>query len=243
MNVSDPPEGVAVLEIDGVVRNYGGLRPLRIRQLVVGAAERVALLGFDQVAAEMFVNLVTGQSLPDTGEIRLFGRATREISDSRDWLHFVDQFGIVSQRAVVLEPLTVGQNLAMPFTLSVEPLADEIREKAASLAREIGLNADAFSVTAGSLDAAAKMRLRLGRALALGPSMLLLEHASAGLSPADAAALGSDIAAIAGARGIAAVALTVDEPFARSFAHRVLRWDAASGRLSSRGGWFGRRFG
>jgi hypothetical protein len=61
---------------------------------------------------------------------------------------------------------------------------------------------------------------------------------SAGLPPDDARVLGADIRAIASRRGAALVAITSDESFARAVAGRVLRWDAATGRLTERRGWF-----
>ena len=128
-----------VLEINGVSKNFGGLRPLRLQQLAVAPAEQVAIVGFDQPSAEVFVNLVTGASVPDAGSVSLFGRPTTAITDSADWLAVVDRFGIVSARAVLLEQLTVVQNLAMPFTLEIEPPADDIRERAERLAVEVGL--------------------------------------------------------------------------------------------------------
>ena len=224
-------------------KQYGGLRPLRIAALDIAEGERVALLGFDRPAAEMFVNLVTGQSLPDAGQVAVFGHPTHTITDSAAWLQLVDRFGIVSERAVLLDTLTAVQNLAMPFTLSIEPIPDDVRGKAEAIAQEIGLDPALWNQPIGGFDAAAKMRLRVGRALALGPSVLLLEHASAGLPAPDAAALARDVATIAGHRRVAIAALTVDEPFARAVASRVLRWDAASGRLTERHGWFGGRLG
>jgi hypothetical protein len=68
-------------------------------------------VGLDQVAAEVFTNLVTGAILPETGDIRVFGRPTSAIADSDDWLATVDRFGIVSERAVLLDQLSVLQNL------------------------------------------------------------------------------------------------------------------------------------
>ena len=70
MNTSPP-----VVEIAAVTKSYGGLRPLRIRALAVAPGERVAIAGIDAAGAEVMVNLVTGASLPDEGEIRVFGRA------------------------------------------------------------------------------------------------------------------------------------------------------------------------
>jgi predicted ABC-type transport system involved in lysophospholipase L1 biosynthesis ATPase subunit len=232
-----------VLELAGVSKDYRGLRPLRIHELVVRAGERVALVGLDRISAEVLVNLLTGATLPDAGRIALFGRATAEITDSADWFSFVDRFGIVSERAVLLEQLTVLQNLAMPFTLQIEPMADAERARAEALAQEVGLSEAVWNKAVAALDQPAKTRIRFGRALALDPAVLLLEQVSAGMPAEDASALALDVAASAGRRGAALVAATVDEPFAKAVASRVLRWDAASGRLSERRGWLGGRLG
>jgi ABC-type lipoprotein export system ATPase subunit len=114
----------------------------------VQAGEHIAIIGLDQVTAEVFVNLVTGATLPDRGEVRLFGRPTSAIADSADWLAVVDRFGIVSPRAVLLDSLTVVQNLAMPFTLD-EPPAEDIRRRAVALAERGGWTPPARPPAAG----------------------------------------------------------------------------------------------
>ena len=151
----------AVLELSGVVKDYRGLRPLRIAALRVASGEHVALVGVDLVAAEVFINLATGATLPDAGEVRVFGRPTAAIDDSADWLATVDRFGIVSERAVLLDQLTVIQNLAMPFTLEIEPPPDEARHRAVALAREVGLLESVWERPIAALDAAARVRHRL----------------------------------------------------------------------------------
>jgi ABC-type polar amino acid transport system ATPase subunit len=234
----------AVLEIGGISKDYHALRPLRLQQLTVAPGEHVAILGFDRLSAEVFVNLVTGVTLPDAGTINLFGRATTSISDSAEWLALVDRFGIVSERAVLLEQLSVLQNLAMPFTLEIEPPSDEVRQRAEALAGEVGLDRSTWNAAVATVDAAAKTRIRVARALALEPAMLLLEHPSADLDPDSAHALGADVRAIAARRRTAIVALTADETFARAVASRVLTLQPATGRLVESGaGWFRRLLG
>ena len=95
------------------------------------------------------------------------------------------------------------------------------------------------------LDVASRARIRLARALALDPGVLLLEHASAGLEREATTAFGAAVRAIAADRGIALVAVTADETFASAVAARVLTWEPATGRLTDRRrrGWFGRRLG
>lgn len=229
-----------VLEFAGASKAYGGLRPLRIAELRVAAGDRVALLGFDQPTAEVFVNLATGATLPDAGEVSIFGLPTRAIEDSADWLATVDRFGIVSERAVLLDALTVIQNLAMPFTLEIEPPPDAIRARAEALAREVGLDQAAWTRPVAELGPAGWLRVRFGRAIALDPAILLLEHASARLAPEQVAALGAQLRGVAAARGVALVALTADESFAKAVAERVFTLEPATGRLKAqRRGWFG----
>jgi ABC-type transporter Mla maintaining outer membrane lipid asymmetry ATPase subunit MlaF len=233
------------LELADVTKDYRGLRPLRLQRLVVAAGESVAILGMDGVMAEVFVNLVTGATVPDRGEVKAFGRPTTSVSDSAEWLALVDRFGIVSERAVLLDALDVIQNLAMPFTLEIEPVSGEIRDRASSLAREVGLAERSWPGAVGALDPVDRLRVRLARALALDPAALLLEHASAGVSSVSVVELGADIRRVAARRGAAVIALTADAGFAAAVASRVLHLDPGSGRLEEprRRRWFGGRVG
>jgi ABC-type transporter Mla maintaining outer membrane lipid asymmetry ATPase subunit MlaF len=232
-------EAFALLEMTDVSKDYHGLRPLRIARLSVAPGEQVSLVGFDQSTAEIFVNLVTGASLPDRGSIRLFGRHTSDIKDSDDWLTVVDRFGIVSRRSVLLDAMTVVQNLAMPFTLDIEPPAPDVRDRAEALAREVGIAGDAINRPIVELDPLTVFAVRLGRALALNPSVLLFEHPTAEVAPADIGVLAARCRTVAARRNIAAVVLTADREFAAAAASRVLTLDPASGRLSGEG-WFSR---
>jgi ABC-type transporter Mla maintaining outer membrane lipid asymmetry ATPase subunit MlaF len=228
-----------VLELSDVSKDYRGLRPLRIASFRVAAGERVAILGLDETAAEVFVNLVTGASLPDRGEVRLFGRSTAAIADSADWLSVVDRFGIVSSRAVLLDTLTVAQNLAMPFTLDVDPLAPDVRERTEALAEEVGLPDATRDRPVGELDAGGRFRVRLGRALALDPAIVVIEHPTAELSGQDVAAVAARCRDVALARKTATITLTADRDFGERVANRVLALQPATGRLSG-AGWLSR---
>ena len=126
--------GAPVLLMTGVSKTYNALRPLRIASLVV-AGERVSLGGVDAGAGELLINLVTGASVPDKGDIRIFGRLTTDIANGEEWLTLLERFGIVSPRAVMLEGSTLLQNLAMPFTLEIDPVPAEVVAKVQALAR------------------------------------------------------------------------------------------------------------
>ncbi len=223
-----------VLEVSGLVKGYHGLRPLRVQSLAIEPGEAVAILGLDAPAAEMLINLLTGAMLPDAGEVRVFGQSTASIADSAEWLGVVDRFGLVSARAVLLEPLSVVQNLAMPFSLDIEPPSTALRERALAVAVEVGLAERTWDHPVASLDAEAKLRVRLGRAVALEPAILVLEHPSDGLDRSRVAEVGRDVKAIARGRRASALTLTADAQFATHVASRVLTLEPATGRLIPR---------
>lgn len=230
-----------VLELSGVIKDYRGLRPLRVKQLVVHPGDSIAILGLDQPMAEVFINLITGASLPDEGEVYVFGQPTTAVSDSGEWLALVDRFGIVSARAVLLQALSVIQNLSIPLTLEIEPPTDEVRARVVELAREVALPESCWPRAAGELGPAGQARLRVGRALALDPEVLLLEHVTAAFSRDEVGAFAQDVRALAARRGTAIVAATADPDFAAAVASRVLTLEPASGRLKERRtGWFAR---
>jgi ABC-type transporter Mla maintaining outer membrane lipid asymmetry ATPase subunit MlaF len=227
-----------VIEIRDVSKNYQGLRPLRLRALSLGAGDRVALSGLDAMAAEVLVNLITGATLPDEGEVRVFGASTRAIATETEWLGSLDRFGIVSHRAVLLEGLTVRQNLAMPFTLEIDPPAPAIRDRTDSLAREAQIDRALLDVPVAGVDARVRQRVHLARAVALDPAVLVLEHPTTRLPAELSGALGRDVAAIARARRIAVLAISEDRTFARAVADRLLTLRPATGELTTARRWF-----
>jgi predicted ABC-type transport system involved in lysophospholipase L1 biosynthesis ATPase subunit len=228
---------VQVLLLEGVVKDYRGLRPLRIKHLAVGEAQSVALLGFDQAAAEVFVNLVTGATVPDAGEVRVFGKPTAATTDADSWLASLDDFGILSERAVLLEALTGMQNLAMPFSLEVDPIPDSVRPQVGSLAEEVGLEPGEAQRPVGDLTPLARARVRLGRALALNPRVLVAEHPNAMVAGTDVPVLAADLARTVAARKLTSVIVTADRTFAAAVAERVLTLQPASGELRADAGW------
>ena len=228
-----------VLRISRVRKNYNALRPLRINQLTVDEGERVAVSGLDAGAAEVLVNLVTGASVPDEGEVHVGGRSTAAIADGDEWLASLDRFGIVSPRAVLLDAVTLVQNLAMPLTLQIDPLPPDAAATAAALAREAGIDERTLDRPIAALPAAVKMRAHLVRAVMLGPALLILEHPTATLDKGEGAAFGEAVARVAGARNLATLMVSEDTGFIDAAASRRLALHAASGELKARRGWFG----
>jgi predicted ABC-type transport system involved in lysophospholipase L1 biosynthesis ATPase subunit len=231
-----------LLTVQGLVKDYQGLRPLRIKSLAVAPGEIVSLTGLDALAAETFVHLVTGAMLPDSGEVALFGQDTRGIADSQSWLKSLDGVGMVTSRGIVVEMFSVLQNIALSYTLEVDPIAPEVLPTATALAREVGLTEESFGLAAGRSTPDVHMRIHLARALALGARLLIAEHPSAHLPRETVATFGNDLARLARTRGLALLALTADDELAKAIGGRQLQLAAASGELKA-GGLFKKLFG
>lgn len=220
-----------VLRLVNVRKQYQSLRPLRLNDLRIAAGERVALSGLDAGAAEVLVNLVTGASLPDEGEVRVFGRATRSIADGDEWLASLDRFGIVSPRAVLLEAATLLQNLVMPLTLAIDEIPPDAEQKARALARDAGLTVEWLDRPVAALPAAVKARAHLVRAVALEPALLVMEHPTVGFGAGESQAFGESVASVALGRSVAVLIISEDADFSSAAATRRLSLHAASGDL------------
>jgi ABC-type lipoprotein export system ATPase subunit len=221
----------ALIHLAGIVKNYGGLRPLRVAELAIAAGERVALGGVDAVGAEALVNLLTGAVLPEEGRVEIAGRDTAAIPDADAWLASLDRFGIVSERAVLLEASTVLQNLSLPLTLEIDAIPPDMKRRVEALAAEAGISLERLEAQVATVSPEERLRVQIARALALDPTVLLLEHPTATLPREAAAPFGRDLAAVIARRGITALAITEDTPFAAAFASRWVRLDSATGAV------------
>ncbi|MEO6237865.1 MAG: ATP-binding cassette domain-containing protein [Vicinamibacterales bacterium] len=222
-----------VLQLIKVRRAYGGLRPLRINDLSIAAGERVALSGLDAGAAEVLVNLVTGASVPDEGDVVVLGESTASISDGDAWLAFLDRFGIVSPRAVLLDAATLLQNLAMPITLDIEPVPGDVVTQVRALAADAGIEADWLDRPIAALDASIRARAHLARAVALDPSLLIVEHPTVGFAAGQSGSYGEVVARVAARRRLATLIISEDEEFSTAAATRRLTLQGATGDLKA----------
>lgn len=217
-----------------VEKQYGGLRPLRVRDLRVAGGRVTMLIGLDRPAAEVFVNLVTGATLPDKGEVHSLGRPTSAILNSDDWLLFVERFGIVSDRIVLLDAMTVAQNLAISFDLNLEPVPPSIMARVVALAAEVGIDMDALETRVADGPPLLRAQVHLARALAFDPAVLLLEHPTANLSADDAKLYASIVKAAAERRNLTTMGLLMDEKFAKATGGRLMFWQPATGEMRER---------
>jgi len=221
----------ALLEIRGLVKQHQALRPLRIRDLTVVPSSVMSISGIDAPGAEVFVHLVTGATLPEQGVVSLFGQDTRAIADGDAWLKSLDGIGMITARGILIGAFSVLQNIAMSYTLDVDPIDPRVVPQAGALARDVGIAQEMFDLPAGQADPEVRMRVHLARALALGPKLLIGEHPSAALPRDTVAAFGADLVRVAQSRGLALIVITADDVLAKAIGGQRLELVAATGEL------------
>jgi ABC-type lipoprotein export system ATPase subunit len=226
-----------LLELKDVTKVIPGAMPLRIATLDASSGDRLVLKGFEPGAAETFVHLVTGAALPDDGDVRVAGRSTRDIATDTEWLASLDRFGLVTERAVLLDSLAISANLALPMTLAIESMPADIRRRVDALAAEVELADARLAEKASTLTQVETVRLHLARALAVDPMLLLLERPTARLNSDESSAFGATLKRVSESRRLGWIALTDDHAFAQAAGGVNLRLNARTGELRREGFW------
>jgi peptide/nickel transport system ATP-binding protein len=128
----------------------------------------------------------------------------------------------------------VAQNLAISFDLCLEPVPAEIMTRVAALAAEAGIDGSALSTRVADAAPLLRSQIYLARALAFDPSILVLEHPTATLSPDEAKAFAVIVGKVSKRRSLTTIGLLMDEKFAKATGGLLLTWQPATGELRER---------
>jgi branched-chain amino acid transport system permease protein len=184
--------GEIVLETKGLTRRYGGIVANRDIDFTLRQGELRGIIGPNGAGKSTFFKMLTCEVKPSSGRITFNGR---DIT-GYDVTH-VAQLGLTKSYQVnqLFTRLTVRENVAIaalahkrgPFrpdllrsARSVPGVADQV-EEALALVR-LTERAD---VPVSELAYGEKRRLEIGLALAIQPSLLLLDEPLAGMSPSE----------------------------------------------------------
>jgi branched-chain amino acid transport system ATP-binding protein len=171
-----------LLEVDGVVKRFGGFTALNRVSLHVKAGERFGLIGPNGSGKTTLINCISGALAPDGGRILFEGvDITAVAAHRRTRLGIVRTFQIPKP----FSSMTVLENLHSPLEYAAHGrLHGATGAEAAEILRVIGLEAKAHLKPAG-LTQIEMRKLELARALAARPKLLISDEAMAGLSSAE----------------------------------------------------------
>jgi len=168
---------MALLEVRGLTRHFGGLRAVGNLSFEVAEGEILGLIGPNGAGKTTVFNLVTGFVRPSSGDVRLEGRSVVGLRP-----HAVVRRGMARTFQIVkpFPHLTVRENVAVaaflrhPARRDAEAAADRVLER-------IGLGHRA-EIPASQLTLLDQKRLELAKALATGPRVVLLDEPMGGLT-------------------------------------------------------------
>jgi branched-chain amino acid transport system ATP-binding protein len=171
-----------LLEVDGVIKRFGGFTALNRVTLHVKAGERFGLIGPNGSGKTTLINCISGALAPDGGRILFEGvDITAVAAHRRTRLGIVRTFQIPKP----FSSMTVLENLHIPLEYAAHGrLHGATGAEAAEILRVIGLEAKAHLKPAG-LTQIEMRKLELARALAARPKLLISDEAMAGLSSAE----------------------------------------------------------
>ena len=182
------------LRLERVSKAFGGLRAVDAVELAVRPGERRALIGPNGAGKTTLFNLVAGALPVTAGRIELFGRdVTRMPAHRRAALGLTRTFqvsNLFASLSVLENCLLAVQALAAAKFVMHRPLARDaaLRARAEETLAAVGL-ADRAAATVRNLSHGEQRQLEIGLALAGRPRLLLLDEPTAGLSPAESAAM------------------------------------------------------
>ncbi|MGE5589397.1 MAG: ABC transporter ATP-binding protein [Bacillota bacterium] len=191
---------MALLEVSGLSKNFGGLAAVSDVSFQVEQGQVLSIIGPNGAGKTTIFNLITGFLKPSAGRVRFDGRDITGLPP-----YTVARLGVGRTFQVVqpLENLTVLQNVmlgAFAHTSSkaaAEAAAQEIlaftrlERWSSRLAKELPL--------------AGRKRLEIARTLAIRPKLVLLDEVVAGLNPTEAEETIGLLRSLA-ERGVSAVA-------------------------------------
>jgi phospholipid/cholesterol/gamma-HCH transport system ATP-binding protein len=223
------------IELQNVTKSFGGREVLKDISFQVPHGKSLAIVGPPDSGKELLLNLINGASLPDSGRVRVLGIDTRDLKDDADWHKFLGNFGLVSQRSLLFNNLTVGMNIALPLKLQIDRLfsEEEIAMRVGDLMRKVRLSSEYAMKFPSDLEQEARKRVEVARALAYEPKILLYEEPTLGLEARAARNIGKLIRKINKKMALTAFTVTLDEEFARQVADEILFLDAQTGTLST----------
>jgi polar amino acid transport system ATP-binding protein len=210
------------LRLEGIHKSFGGLEVLRGVDLAMARHEVVALIGASGSGKSTLLRCVNLLERVDEGRIFLDGR---EITGRG-----VDVNGVRRRVAIVFQAfnlfphMTVLRNVCLGPVEGLGTPAGEAEERARGLLDRFGL-LDKVDDYPDRLSGGQQQRVAIIRALAMRPSVMLLDEVTSALDPELIAEVLEVIRELAEA-GMTMILATHEMGFARDIAHRVCFLDA-----------------
>jgi phospholipid/cholesterol/gamma-HCH transport system ATP-binding protein len=171
----------SAIEFKSVSKSFGSRVVLKDISFSIAPGTAFVLLGRSGTGKSVTLKLLCGLLKPDSGAVIINGEDITGI-DSNQLSAIRMHIGFLFQSAALFDSLTVGENVAFPLRRHTKKTDVEIHDQVTGLLERVGLGSE-YQTMPGDLSGGMRKRAGLARALAIEPSILLVDEPSAGLDP------------------------------------------------------------
>ena len=203
-----------MLEVKNLNQYYGGSHILRELSFEIPPGKVTVLLGRNGVGKSTLLRTLMGVIPARTGEVLFYGKS---ISNSKPFERAQAGIGYVPQGREIFARLSVAENLEMG--LATRPRGERVPQRIFEMFPVLG---QMMRRRGGDLSGGQQQQLAIGRALAMGPKLLILDEPTEGIQPSIIKDIERAIRALAAKGDMAILLVEQYYDFARSLADQYL---------------------
>jgi urea transport system ATP-binding protein len=203
-----------MLSVKNLNQYYGGSHILRDLNFEIPPGKVTALLGRNGVGKTTLLKTLMGLIPAKTGEIMFFDK---NITQAKPYERVRTGIGYVPQGRDIFPRLTVAENLEMG--LATRPRGERVPPRIFEM---FPVLKQMMGRRGGDLSGGQQQQLAIGRALAMGPKLLILDEPTEGIQPSIIKDIERVIRSLAGTGDMAILLVETYYDFARSLADQYI---------------------
>lgn len=212
----EPAQHPLAIELEHVSKTFRGRAVLDDISVKVATGKTFCLLGRSGIGKSVTLKIMVGLIQPDDGRVKVQGKELVH-RDHRLLSEVRRQIGFLFQNAALFDSISVGDNVAFPLRRHTRKSEGEIRSIVQEKLKEVELEKEGSKMPS-ELSGGMLKRAGLARALALDPSILLIDEPSSGLDRITAGEIYDLLLRLKKNRHVTSVVVTHDVTGARKFA-------------------------
>ncbi len=211
----------ATINITGLSKSFGNLNVLSNIDLTLQKGEHIAVLGKSGSGKSVFIKIIAGLLLPDSGTVLTLGKNIATITE-KEKRNLRLKIGFSFQNSALYDSMTVRENIEFPLVRKDKHLTQlEINKQVDAVLDAVGLGVTAEQMPS-ELSGGQRKRIGIARTLILEPELMLYDEPTAGLDPITCIEINNLIIELQKRYNSSAIIITHDLTCAKATANKVV---------------------